>query len=252
MSPLLRLLLLLISLVGIGTSSVLLTAFSQKGDGRDRLIETRPFSNVPVKIIAVRTKAGEVKVGNKFKDDDDWFKGLMFKVENISDRPINYISAMVIFPMPGEQNADNIPYGERIMYGVSPLDPPSSTPKEQVQSIPPGESTELSLNDKSYEASKILLHRLKYPESINRIELSIQEVGFEDGTVWSGGEFWRRDPNKSGKAIKVPHEHSKNFATRSFSACTGRQGCAGQLPAKSIMDEASAGSNFRRLSFDGA
>jgi hypothetical protein len=210
MSPLFRLLVLLILLAGIGTSSAFLTAFSQKSEGQDRLIEMRPFSNAPVKIITVKTKAGEVKVGNKFKDDDDWLKGLTFKVENVSNRPINYISAVVIFPKPGAQGEENIPYGEGIIYGVSPLDPPSSTPKEQVQFLPPGESIELSLNDKSYEASKIFLNRLKYPESINHIELSIQEVGFEDGTVWSGGEFWRRDPNKPGKAIKVPHENSKN------------------------------------------
>jgi len=55
------------------------------------------------------------------------------------------------------------------------------------------------LNDKSYEPIKIHLKKLNYPESISHIELSIQEVGFEDGTVWSGGEFWRPDPNRPAR-----------------------------------------------------
>jgi hypothetical protein len=102
----------------------------------------------------------------------------------------------MIFIKPKERETDSIPLGEWLTYGVSPLDRKGSG-TQQAQSILPGDSIELSLNDKSYEAIGLELKKLKYPESIEQIEFSIQEVGFEDGAVWSGGEIGQHNKEKS-------------------------------------------------------
>lgn len=187
----------------MGTIAAFLTARGQKSPQADRLIVTRPFPRAPLKIIAVKTTGGNARLGSAFKDEDDWFKTLSFKLENTTNKPIIYVSVVAIFPKLDAEDPQNPPYGEHLIYGDSPLQP-SKKPKQPVRSILPGENLDLSFTNESYEATRAALQQLKYPESINRIELSIQEVGFEDGTVWSGGIIWRSDPNKPGKAIRVP------------------------------------------------
>jgi len=216
MSQLFRFFALLMLILGMGTILVFLTVSSQKAHQQDRVIVTRPFAHAPVKIITVKTKAGNAKLGSAFKDEDDWFKALSFRLENTTNKPIIYISAVVIFPKPSDGDLKNPPYGEHITYGESPLQP-STKPKQPVRSILPGENLELSFTNEAYEATTAVLQQLKYPESISRIELSIQEVGFEDGTVWSGGIIWRSDPIRPGKVIRVPEEKNSNdLMKRSF------------------------------------
>src|SRR5205085_5375576 len=63
------------------------------------------------------------------------------------------------------------------------------------KAIASGESIELFMPDEAYSGTKTILKELKFPESIKRIEIIVEAVGFEDGTAWSGGRLWRRDSN---------------------------------------------------------
>jgi hypothetical protein len=47
-----------------------------------------------------------------------------------------------------------------------------------------------------------MLTDLKYPAAIKEVILRVRTVGFDDGTVWSSGSTFRRDPNNSGKWIR--------------------------------------------------
>lgn len=198
-------LMVIITLLASGTLlSVFLPVVNHAYQKQDRIIEKSSFPNEPVKITLVKTKKGVTKLGEKFsEDDDDWFKGLIVRVENISNKPINYISVMLVILRPKEQEAAGLhPFGEPLGYGISPFHSQDS-PSKPVQAIAPGGSVELVLTDESFEENKNLLKRLGFSDSIKRIELSLQEVGFEDGTVWSGGELWKRDSDNPDKLIPL-------------------------------------------------
>lgn len=170
-----------------------------------RIIEKHSFANEPIKITLVKTKKGVVKLGEKFSSvDDDWFKGLTIRVENSSNKHVNYISILIVIKRPQDQElAGQAPFGEALRYGVSPFQSQGSAPLKPAENIAPGGSIELALSDQSFEDNKAILKRFKFPDSVSHIELSVQEIGFEDGTVWSAGELWRRDSDNPDKLIPL-------------------------------------------------
>ena len=207
MTTLLRLCLLAALLVVLVLPARFITTFSQVDDEQDRIVETLTFSDEPVKITEVKAKKGLLRVGQKFKDTNDWFKGLTLKIKNTSDKPVNYVSALVTFTRPKEQkDAGRIPFGEPLIYGISPVELKKIASSNPAPSIPPGESIELSLPEKYFDEYKAILKRLDFPDSIKRIEVSLQEVGFEGGLLWSGGEYWRQDSNNPDKFIPLSKE----------------------------------------------
>jgi hypothetical protein len=96
------------------------------------------------------------------------------------------------------------PFGDSITYGVSPFR--KSSAPSQVQSIPSGGSVDLVLSEQTYNENNLVLKRLKYTKSIKRIELTVEEVGFEDGTAWSKGQYWKPDPSNPGQWLRLDEE----------------------------------------------
>lgn len=200
----------LLTAVFSGAVALLLTAASTPGiapQEQDRMIEKQSFSNEPVKIIIVRTKKDMVKPGEKFKDETDWLKGLKITVENTSDKPVTYVRVGLSFPRPeNHETSKEKPYGESLEYGVNPFASEGVEVFNQVQAIAPGKHIELTMPDESYAGTKALLKELKFPEHIKRVIILVETVGFEDGTAWNGGQFWRRDPAspRGWSRIEIP------------------------------------------------
>jgi len=210
MSPLLRLILPAVFPLVLITSIFLQASSGQAGEEQDRSIEAPSFSNEPVKISELKAKGRGVRAGEKFKDSDDWFKGLAIKIRNTSDKPVKYVSVLITFPRPKEQKeSGRLPFGDRITYGVGPVDPEVPTGSGPAPSIPPGESIELVLSEKHFDEYVTVLRRLAFPDAIKRMEVAVQEVEFEDGLLWSGGEFRRRDPNDRDKYVPASNGEGK-------------------------------------------
>lgn len=61
------------------------------------------------------------------------------------------------------------------------------------------------MRPQAYTSIKAALQRLGYPERINRVELTVLEVGFEDGSVLLSGTLFIQDPNHpSDPTKKIP------------------------------------------------
>lgn len=200
-----------------------LPAVNHASQKKDRIIRKGDFPQEPVRITLVKVKKGPVEPNKKFTDsDDEWLKGFTLRVENTSGKPINYISVSLVILRPEEQEAaGQIPFSEWLSYGVSPTRPRNAAPIQAAPAIPPGGNTELTLSDESFEVNKTLLKRLGFPDSIERVELIVQDVGFEDGTLWVGGELWRRDPADPDKWVelnppeeRIPPSRSGGESTR--------------------------------------
>jgi len=200
----------------VGVVALLLTGASTIGiahQEQDRMVEKQSFSNEPVKITVVKTKKGVVNTGEKFKDEADWLKGLKISVANTSGKPITYVRVGLSFPRPeNHETSKENPYGESLEYGVNPFATEGVETANQVQAIAAGKSTELIMPDEAYADTKTLLKELKFPENIKRVIVLVEAVGFEDGTAWSAGQFWRRDPTsmRGWSRIETPSGSALN------------------------------------------
>lgn len=198
----------------VGLSVAIMSALGRTTqEEHERTVERQSFGNEPVKIKAIRTKknnvAKDIIVGKKFADADDWLKGLTVNVENKSDKNINYVSVLIVYSrVENDEASSEAPLGDSLTYGASPFR--QSSAPAQVQAIPPGGSAELVLTERAYDENVLALKNLKYKKSVKRIELSVEEVGFEDGTAWSKGQYWKPDPDKPGHWIPLEREAARS------------------------------------------
>jgi hypothetical protein len=161
---------------------------------QERIVRYIGVPDEPVRISAARTQAGALLAGRKFQGDDNWFKGLSLIVTNLSGRTITYVGVGVSFPRPEEgAGAAGPPLSHTISYGASPLLPRGAVTKPP-RPIGPGETLTVGLSDEWFAALKGALKNLKYPDAVRQIELRLEDVGFADGTRWSG-QMFRRDPS---------------------------------------------------------
>lgn len=56
---------------------------------------------------------------------------------------------------------------------------------------------------KDYDGIREFLNNTHYPVSMNRLEVSVGDVVFDDGTKWSGGGLFHRDPENPGSWFRI-------------------------------------------------
>jgi len=152
----------------------------------------------PLVIVGMKNKKNSnIKFKSKFADDDEWFSGFTISVQNISAKTVNSIVIEAILRRPDEPESSRpspMTYYHQFHFGPDPFFPEYAL-RDKTKVIKPGETVNLNLSDSDYEDIKRALKQLKYPASLKRVELMIHTVGFEDGTIWSGGSWFYRDPD---------------------------------------------------------
>lgn len=167
---------------------------------QERIVKKKPWHVEPVHVISAKTKKkGIVELGRPFTEDDDWLDGFKITVLNGSDKVVTAVAISMIFPREPGDTRNKFAYD--LYFGFSPIRPEYSR-RDPKKVIKPGETAELTVRPQSYTSVKAALQRLGYPESIDRIELSVLEVGFEDGSVLLSGTLYIQDPNNPGDPTK--------------------------------------------------
>ena len=188
---------LVISVLALAKSDV--TAFFQ--DPERIILQAKPHEKDPIEIDDVMVRGKAVRFGEKFNDDDLWLRDITFKVTNKYSKPITYVQINIDFP---EVLYNGVMMQHQMFLGRHPVfDKPASSKPVRIM---PSESLKASL-DKEYDGIK---KAITFVDSsrislIGKITLRLSEVGFEDGTVYSGGSMFRRnpDPNASSKWLKI-------------------------------------------------
>jgi hypothetical protein len=154
-------------------------------------VTKKPWRVEPVKVISAKTKKkGDVELGNSFVEDDDWLDGFTITVLNGSDKIVTSLTISMIFPrQPGD---DRNKFAQDLSFGPSPSSH-DYTRRDPKKIIKPGETVELKVGPQIYQSIKAALQNLGYPESITRVELTVLEVGFEDGSVLVSGFLFIQD-----------------------------------------------------------
>lgn len=160
------------------------------------------YRNEPVRVVRVRNRRGEIEPGKTFRDDPTQvLRDFAVTVSNSSGKDITHLSFSLFFPRPEDDEApQEPPYTFEMAFGVSPLSEHYAQYKKLHPSklIKRSEVFELALTDEQWGHIMEVLNSLKYPPGIKRVELWLNEVGFDDGTAWKSGSTFSSNSQSEG------------------------------------------------------
>lgn len=165
------------------------------------IIQEQSFQKDPIEISEVLVGDKAIRFGEKFAASELWLKETALKLTNKHSKPVTYVQINVDFP---EVLHKGVMMQHQMFLGRHPMfdTPVNSKPVR----ILPGESAQMTF-DKKYEEIKRTISFLDAAKVrlVSKITLRFSEAGFEDGTIYSGGNLYRRnpDPDASRKWIKI-------------------------------------------------
>jgi hypothetical protein len=161
----------------------------------------------PLEITEIKVKGKALKVAEKFVEDGEWLNEATFKLKNTYSKPITYIQINVDFPEI-ERRENGAILEHQIYFGRHPIYKSDERPEIRIL---PGDSIEVSLASE-YERIKRMIElakrtpeQMKRPISyISKTVIGINEVAFDDGTLYSGGRMHVRNPDPDGRQKWIP------------------------------------------------
>ena len=143
-----------------------------------------------------KLKSGEIerRLNEEFEESDDWPKRLSFEIQSVAVKPIVYIELNLNFP---ETRTSGNLMSFPIRLGVRPdLNFPRDN---EAFRLMPDEKVSISIA-RQYDKLAEFVERRTPMSTINKIQLEVGFIIFEDGTAWAG-EFLRPDPSKPGRYV---------------------------------------------------
>lgn len=169
--------------------------------GEWRMVKKSSRPSEPIKIVGVKSKAGDIEPGRRFKGDGvEWLRDFTLTVENTSGKTITYLGFALLFPADINRSTGERSYTFDLMYGISPSSEHygESRRKRPDRIIRQKERFDLALSDEQYQHIRKVLPALGYPNDIREIEIWLDEVGFDDGTSWRGGQTFHPTAERRG------------------------------------------------------
>jgi hypothetical protein len=155
----------------LGPSMVgLSTAYFQ---GEARKFKCKEFPNMPLRVRKVKNLQSET-----------WPNDLEIEVENVSDKPIYFINAALIFP---DDPAPNGESGIILKYGESENMDVGRIAETEDEHLDAGKRVSLVV-DTIYKKG-LLVKQKQTPENLKRLEFSFDIVSFGDATGFVAGEL---------------------------------------------------------------
>lgn len=169
----------------------------------EKVFKTLSWGNEPVEIVNLRNKQQEIKLNEPFAsenahDSDEWIKEFKIKYKNKSDKAI--IGLTIELDLPETKTTGNI-MSFPLSFGLSAT---KFAQKSKIENrLKPSENIELQLTDKDFDALKSFIEKRQPFSSINKVDIRVSFILFEDGTAWTGGNFARPDPYNPNKYIPI-------------------------------------------------
>ena len=179
------------------------TSWAAAGSGQNprKLVEEAFAFKPQVRISKIKTGEIERQLKEEFEESDDWPKRLSIEIESVATKPIVYIELNLNFP---ETRATGNLMSFPIRLGVRPdLNIPRDNKPLRLM---PAEKTTILIADQ-YDNLAQFVERRNPVRSINKIQLEVGFIIFEDGTAWAG-EFLKPDPSKPGRYIPARLENT--------------------------------------------
>lgn len=155
----------------------------------ERTVKLTKYRNEPIKMLKLKIRNNEIKTNQKFVSDDNWLRDFNIDIQNISIKSIIHFKIHLAFPK--YENGKVVWAGDDIWYGREPS--PQRPFIESVPPLKPGDTTTVKIID--YDRLRRFLDKVGLPPILNEITISLDQVFFDDGTMWSSGQMFQRDPN---------------------------------------------------------
>lgn len=174
-----------------------------QGAGKS-LQRLKSYRNDPLQIVDIKAANKTVRLGEQFDGGEEWLKSAALTVRNVSGKDIIFIEIDINFPetkSSGNEMSFPLRLGQR----------PGALNNSAPLLLQTNHEVTLSVTGMSYaELVRFIEHR--HPISaINKAIIRVGFVIFADGTGWSGGTFYRQDPNNPNRY--VPEGGSENSRT---------------------------------------
>lgn len=162
--------------------------------------QERPNPKDPVELVEIKVQGKAVRIKEKFLEDAEWIKKTGFKLKNRFSKTISYIQVNIDFP---ETETSGIMFQQQLFLGRHPVYGKPTQP--QPLSLQPNESLDVSLASE-FDSIKRMIERRHSPiGSISKILIRLSDVGFDDGTIYAAGAFFKKNPdtNSPNKWIQI-------------------------------------------------
>lgn len=182
-------------------------------------------SNEPVKIDSFKIGSTTINSEEKFASSDDWIKELYVNVKNSFGKNVTYIDVGVFVARPaGQEQIPMFHYSisqgnkmsalKRINSG---LEFKSSDSNDNILSV--------ALPDNEYNEIRDSLDQLGYPLKIEKLQIQIEEVIFDDGTMWSIGSWYKYNSDEPQKPIRIKENEGSENKIATLSSTEERVEC---------------------------
>lgn len=167
---------------------------------RERVVaKSDVIKNEPVEIDEIRARGKSVKAGEAFEDGEEWLKNIDFRLTNRWDKVITYVVLNVDFP-------ETKKTGSVMMHSLYLGQQPDvkSTLSNAPLRLAPGQSVDVSLAPEFEWIKKSVETRQPPIGNIHEIKVWLDQVMFEDGTVYAAGGLYGRNPDRNSPQKWVP------------------------------------------------
>jgi hypothetical protein len=191
----------IIALVGFGliaTTSQSLAVINQS-QSKQRFVITKPWAIEPVRVISARTRKQKIDIGRLFDEGDDWLDGFTITVKNDYDKTVIGLEIELVFRR--DFGDKRLPAGWSLNFGAEPLWP-TPVPRDPTKIIKVGETFDLQITHEKYKLLTMFLKQTGFPDSINRVELVVHYVFFDDESLLQSGTFFVQDPKHPNDPTK--------------------------------------------------
>lgn len=191
------LLILALSLVPVVVISVsVFNVFAQADIKKDRKFTKIDLGREPVEIVEIDVKGKVAELNSSYLAGDHWLEGTAIKFKNISNKTITYVNFGIDVKQEG---TFGFLAGDNLIYGFRPDG--KELKRDEGRSLASGDVAKVFLSSRSLGDIKKLLSGDKSLKDLNLAYISLLMVMFDDGTKWSGGRYFRPDPDNPGKFI---------------------------------------------------
>jgi hypothetical protein len=162
--------------------------------------QARPERNHPVELAEIKVQGKAVNIKERFLEDSEWIKKTEFKLKNKYTKTITYIQVNIDIP---ETLSSGIMMQQQLSFGRHPFYGELTDP--QPLSLQPNESLDVALASEFDSIKKMVERRHAPIGSISKILIRLKDVGFDDGTVYAAGAFFKKnpDPTSPHKSIQI-------------------------------------------------
>ena len=147
----------------------------------DNRLNGQPTEWEPIQLLEISVQGRAITCGQPFIADDDWLRGLTFKIKNLSGKTIKLVRIYFIVP---EAKFKDSALGFSIEYGKETIDGVKLVyGSERLQ---PGAEAELIFGITAYNHYRDLLAKEGSSPDFTKVFIGMTYVRFDDGMVWDG------------------------------------------------------------------